>query len=334
MLSKKIAIDLGTANILVHLEGKGVIANEPSVVAVSDDNRIVAIGQQAKDMLGRTPDLIVAHRPMQDGAIADYRVTEAMLRYFIDKALGKVRLIRPEVMVSVPAGITSTERRAVIDATRSAGAKEAYLIQEPLAAAIGANIPIADPVGNMIIDIGGGTTEVAVISLGGIVVSSSIRIGGNRFDQSIADYIRRRHNLSVGDSTAEEAKIKIGSAMPLKVPQTLNIRGRDLVSGLPKVITITTNEIADALKDELDKIILVVKQVLEKTPPELSADILDHGIAMTGGSALLKNLDQLIAGHTGVPCFVVEEPMLCVVRGIAMALEHLPAFKRSVIGRK
>lgn len=334
MLSKKIAIDLGTANTLVHLEGKGVVANEPSVVAVSDDNRIVAIGQQAKEMLGRTPDLIVAHRPMQDGAIADYRVTEAMLRYFIDKALGKVRLIRPEVMVSVPAGITSTERRAVIDATRSAGAKEAYLIQEPLAAAIGANIPIADPVGNMVIDIGGGTTEVAVISLGGIVVSSSVRIGGNRFDQSIADFIRRRHNLSVGDSTAEDAKIKIGSAIPLKIPQTLNIRGRDLVSGLPKVITITTNEIADALKDELDKIILVVKQVLEKTPPELAADILDHGIVMTGGSALLKNLDQLIANHTGVPCFVVEEPMLCVVRGIAMALEHLPSFKRSVIGRK
>ncbi|MDD4351912.1 MAG: rod shape-determining protein [Candidatus Gracilibacteria bacterium] len=334
MLSKRIAIDLGTANILVHLEGKGIIANEPSVVAVSDDNRIVAIGREAKEMLGRTPDLIVAHRPMQDGAIADYRVTEAMLAYFVDKALGKVRLVRPEIMVSVPAGITSTERRAVIDATRSAGAKEAYLIQEPLAAAIGANIPIADPVGNMVIDIGGGTTEVAVISLGGIVVSSSVRVGGNRFDQSIADYIRRRHNLSVGDSTAEEAKIKIGSALALKKTDTISIRGRDLVSGLPKVITIHTNEIVDALQDELGKIILVVKEVLEKTPPELSADILDHGIVMTGGSSMLRNLDKLISRHTGVPCFVVDEPMFCVVRGVATALEHLPSFKRSVIGRK
>ncbi len=334
LFSKKIAIDLGTTNIRVHLQGRGIIAQEPSIVIISDQKNIMAIGEEAKVMLGKTPEMISAHQPLQDGAIADYRVTEGMLRHFINKAVGRFRLINPEVMISVSAGITSTERRAVIDAAISAGAREAYLIKHPLAAAIGANIPLSEPLGNFIVDIGGGTTEVAVLSLGGIVVSESVRVGGNKFDESIIEYMRKQYGLSVGPRTAEEIKINVGSAIPLKEPMKMNIRGRDLVSGLPKVIEVNTNDVVKAITDELEKIILAIKKVLEQTPPELSADIIDHGIVLSGGGAQLRHLAELISRHTGVPTIVVEEPMLCVVRGVAVALENLESYKRSLIGSK
>ncbi len=334
LFSKKIAIDLGTTNTRIHLQDRGIIAQEPSIVAVSDQKTILAIGEEAKIMLGRTPEMISAHQPLQDGAIADYRVTEGLLRHFINKAVGRFRIFNPEVMIAVSAGITSTERRAVIDAAVSAGAREAYLIKHPLAAAIGANIPIAEPVGNFIVDIGGGTTEVAVISLGGIVVSESVRVGGNKFDQSIVEYIRKHYGLYVGPRTAEEIKITIGSAIPLKEGLRMNIRGRDLVTGLPKVIEVGTNDVVKAISDELEKIILAIKKVLEQTPPELSADIIDHGIVLTGGGAQLRNIAELISRHTGVPTVVVDEPMLCVVRGVAAALENLDSYKRSLIGSK
>ena len=331
MFDRRVAIDLGTANTLVHVEGQGIIISEPSVVAVSqDDNKIIAIGAEAKTMLGKTPDTIVAHRPLQDGAIADYRVTEAMLRYFLTKGLGKFRVRGPVVMVAVPAGITSTERRAVLEATKAAGAREAYLIPQPLAAAVGANIPVADPIGNMVVDIGGGTAEAAVISLAGVVVGESVRVGGDKFDHAIAEYVRRTYNLSIGDRTAEELKIAIGAALPQEEPGQMNIRGRDLVQGLPKVITIDTNEIVAALQDELEKVVLTVKNVLEKTPPELSADIIDHGITLTGGSSQLRDIAKLIANNTGVPCYVAEDPVTCVVRGAAIALDNLPSYKRNV----
>lgn len=331
MLDHRVAIDLGTSNTLVHVDGRGIVIREPSVVAVSvDDNTILAIGNEAKVMLGRTPDTITAHRPLQDGAIADYRVTEAMLRHFLAKAIGRFRLRGPVVMVAIPAGITSTERRAVLEATKAAGAREAFLIQQPLAAAIGASIPVSEPLGNMIIDIGGGTSDAAVVSLTGIVVSESARVGGMKFDQAIADYVRRTYNLSIGDRTAEEVKIRIGSALPVENPGEMSVRGRDLMAGLPRVIVLSTNEIVVALADELEKVILTVKHVLEKTPPELSADILDHGITLAGGSALLRNLPQLITNHTGVPCYVAEDCETCVVRGTATALDHLETYKRNV----
>ncbi|MBI4835836.1 MAG: rod shape-determining protein [Candidatus Abawacabacteria bacterium] len=333
-LSKKIAIDLGTTNTRVHMEGRGIIAQEPSIVAVSEQKRILAIGEEAKVMIGRTPEMIKAHQPLQDGAIADYRVTEGLLRHFINKAAGRFRFFNPQVMISVSAGITSTERRAVIDAAISAGAHEAFLIKHPLAAAIGANIPIAEPVGNFIVDIGGGTTEVAVISLGGIVVSESVRVGGNKLDQSIAEHIRKQYGLSIGPRTAEEVKITVGSAIPMKEVLRMNIRGRDLVTGLPKVIEVHTGDVVKAIADELEKIILAIKKVLEQTPPELSADIIDHGIVLSGGGAQLRNLAELISHHTGVPTVVVDEPTLCVVRGVAVALENLDSYKRSLIGSK
>lgn len=334
LFSKKIAIDLGTTNTRIHLEGRGIIAQEPSIVVISDQKSILAIGEEAKIMLGRTPEMISTHQPLQDGAIADYRVTEGLLRHFINKAVGRFRLINPEVMISVSAGITSTERRAVVDAAISAGAREAYLIKHPLAAAIGANIPLSEPLGNFIVDIGGGTTEVAVLSLGGIVVSESVRVGGNKFDESIIEYMRKQYGLSVGPRTAEEIKINVGSAIPMKEPLKMNIRGRDLVSGLPKVIEVNTNDVVKAITDELEKIILAIKKVLEQTPPELSADIIDHGIVLSGGGAQLRNLAELISHHTGVPTIVVEEPMLCIVRGVAVALENLESYKRSLIGIK
>ncbi len=334
LFSKKIAIDLGTTNTRVHLQDRGIIAQEPSILVISDQKNILAIGQEAKVMLGRTPEMISAHQPLQEGAIADYRVTEGLLRHFINKAVGRFRLINPEVMISVSAGITSTERRAVIDAAISAGAREAYLIKHPLAAAIGANIPLSEPLGNFIVDIGGGTTEVAVLSLGGIVVSESVRVGGNKFDEAITEYVRKQYGLSIGPRTAEEIKINIGSAMPMKEPLKMNIRGRDLVSGLPKVIEVNTNDVVKAVTDELEKIILAIRKVLEQTPPELSADIIDHGIVLSGGGAQLRNLAELISHHTGVPTIVVEEPMLCVVRGVAVALENLESYKRSLIGSK
>jgi rod shape-determining protein MreB len=305
------------------------------VVAVSAiDKKILAVGVEAKEMLGRTPDTIIAVRPMKDGVIADYKTTAAMLRYFVNKALGGVRLFRPEVMVAVPAGITSTERRAVIDATIAAGAKAAYIIKEPIVAAIGSDIPIGSPSGHMIIDVGGGTSEMAVISLGGIVASTSVRIGGNRFDAAVADYIRRKYNLAIGERTAERIKIDIGSAMYMEERLTEQVRGRDVITGLPRTITVTSDDITDAIQGELEGIIQAVKDVLHETPPELSADVIDKGIIMSGGSSLLRNIDQLVTQTTGVPAYVAEEPLFCVAKGTGIALENLESYKRSILAIK
>ncbi len=335
MFIKKIGIDLGTANTLVYIPKKGVVINEPSVVAVSiDDNRILAVGSEAKEMLGRTPDTIVAHRPLKDGVIADYKVTQAMLSYFINKASGRIRLFRPEVMVSVPAGITSTEKRAVIEATVRAGAKAAYVVKEPVLAAIGAGIPINESSGNMIIDIGGGTSEVAIISLGGVVAWDSVRVAGDKLDKAISDYIKKKHNLAIGERTAEDIKIKIGSALPQKEKASMEIKGRDLINGLPKTITITSNEVTEAMSDYLKEIIRAIKNVLQKTPPELSADIMTKGMVLSGGGALLRNLDELITQATGVPCYVADEPLLCVAKGTGIALENLELYKRSIMSKK
>lgn len=335
MFVKKVGIDLGTANTLVCVPKKGIIINEPTVVAISlDDNKILAVGLEAKQMLGRTPDTIVASRPMRDGVIADYRIIEAMIRYFISKALGNVRFFRPEVMVAVPAGITSTERKAVIDATMQAGAKAAYIIKEPVAAAIGAGIPIAESSGNMVIDVGGGTTEVAVISLGGIVAWDSARCAGNKLDQAISEYIRKKYGLAIGDRTAEDIKIKIGSALMQEKEETMEIRGRDMIAGLPKTITISSNEVTEAMQEDLRTIVQVVKNVLQETPPELSADVINKGMVLSGGGGLLKNLDKLITKVTGVPCYVADDPLLCVARGTLVALEHLDSYKRSILSTK
>lgn len=335
MLIKKIAIDLGTTNVLVHVPKRGIVINEPSVVAMSkDDRKVLAVGAEAKDMIGRTPDTIIAERPLKDGVIANYRTTEAMLRYFINKALGGIRLFRPEVMIAVPAGITSTERRAVIDAARAAGARAAYIIKEPIVAAIGADIPIGSASGHMIIDIGGGTAEIAVISLGGIVSCGSVRIGGTRFDQSIADYIRRKYGLAIGDRTAEEMKIKVGSAMFMDKPLTMDIKGRDMITGLPKTITVTSDDTTEALQLDMEGLIEAVKEVLHKTPPELSADVMDKGIIMSGGSSQLRNLDELIAQATGVATYVADESLLCVAKGTGIALENIDSYKRSVLATR
>lgn len=332
---KRIGIDLGTANTLVHVPKKGIIINEPSVVAVTlDDNRVLAVGNEAKKMLGKTPDTIVASRPLKDGVIADYRVTEAMLRYFITKATGGIRLFRPEVMVAVPAGITSTERRAVVEATMQAGAKAAYIVKEPVAAAIGAEIPITSPSGNMIVDIGGGTTEVAVISLGGIVASNSIRVGGNKLDRAIAEYIRRKYGLAIGDAAAEEIKIEIGSATMFDKEETMEVRGRDMIDGLPKSATITTTDVTEAVADEMSEIVNAVKTVLQDTPPELSADVIDKGMIMSGGGALFRNVDELISRATGVPVYIANDPLLCVAKGTGIALDNLESYKRSVLSMK
>lgn len=335
MFIKKVAIDLGTTNILVHVPRRGIVVNEPSVVAVSkEDGKVLAVGGEARDMIGRTPDSIVAERPLKDGVIASYHTTEAMLRYFINKALGGVRLFRPEVMVAVPAGITSTERRAVIDATMAAGARAAYIIKEPIVAAIGADIPIGSPSGHMIVDVGGGTAEMAVISLGGIVSWGSVRIGGNRFDNSIAEYTRRKYGMAIGERSAEDIKIKIGSAMFMDKPLTMEVKGRDMISGLPRIITVSSDDVVEALQHDLQGLIEAIKEVLQKTPPELSADVMDKGIIMSGGSSLLRNLDQLFAQATGVPCYVADEPLLCVVKGTGIALENLESYKRSILATK
>ena len=332
MLVRKIGIDLGTANTVVFVPGKGIVINEPSVVAVSIlDNKVLAVGNEAREMLGRTPDTIVASRPLKDGVIADYKVTEAMLKYFINKVSGRFRLIRPELMISIPAGVTSTEKRAVIDAAVRAGAKMAYVVKEPVLAAIGAGIPINSAAGNMIIDIGGGTSEVAVISLGGIVASHSARVGGNKLDRAIADYIKRKHGLAVGDRTAEDIKIKIGSALPQVKEEDMEVRGRDLTGGLPKTVRVTSNEITEAMQDELREIINTIKKVLQDTPPELSADIMDKGMVISGGGALLKHLDQLIVKTIGVPCYVAEDPLFCVIKGIGVALDNLEVYKRTIM---
>lgn len=335
MLIKKVAIDLGTTNVLVHVPKRGIVINEPSVVAVSvEDNKILAVGAEAKEMIGRTPDTIVADRPLKDGVIASYKTTEAMLRYFINKALGGVRLFRPEVMIAVPAGITSTERRAVIDAAMAAGARAAYIIKEPIVAAIGADIPIGSASGHMIIDIGGGTAEIAVLSLGGIVSCGSVRIGGNKFDASIAEYVRRKHGLAIGERSAEEVKIRVGSAMFMDKPLEMEVKGRDMISGMPRTITVTSDDTVEALQHDLEGLIEAIKEVLHKTPPELSADVMDKGIIMSGGSSQLRNLDELVAEATGVACYLADEPLLCVAKGTGIALENLENYKRSILATK
>lgn len=335
MFLKKIGIDLGTANTLVYIPKKGVVLNEPTVVAISlHDNKILAVGNEAKDMLGRTPEDIIAKRPMKDGVIADYRVTEAMLYYFINKVSGRIRLFKPEVMISVPAGITSTERRAVIEAAMQAGAKAAYVVKEPVLAAIGAGIPIHTPSGHMIIDIGGGTTEVAVISLGGVVSFASARVAGDRLDQAISEYIKKKHYLAIGERTSEEIKINIGTALLVEnEEEAMEIRGRDLVAGLPKTITISSIEVCQAIQDELKEIIQAVKNVLQDTPPELVGDIMDKGMILSGGGALLRNLDQLITETSGVPCYVAKDPLLCVAKGTGVILENLEKYKKSIMTR-
>ncbi|MEX0930250.1 MAG: rod shape-determining protein [Candidatus Paceibacterota bacterium] len=335
LFTRKLGIDLGTANTLVFVPGKGIVLNEPSVVAVSqEDNKILAVGNEAKTMIGRTPDNVIAYRPMKDGVIADYRVTEAMLRYYINKALGKWTFFKPEVLVSVPAGVTSTERRAVVEAAVRAGAKSAYVVKEPILGAIGAGIPIHEAAGHMIVDIGGGTTDVAVISLGGIVAATSVKCAGNRIDAAITDYIKKTFNLAVGDKSAEDIKIKIGSAVPLDEEDSIMIKGRDYVSGLPRSIEIKTNEITKAINQELKEIIKAIKDVLQETPPELSSDIIDRGIIMTGGSSQLRNLPELVFRRTGVKCALADDAMLCVVKGTGIALEHLETYKRTIISKR
>lgn len=332
---RKIGIDLGTANTLVFVPGKGIVINEPSVVAISlIENKVLAVGNEAKEMLGRTPDTIVASQPLRDGAIADYRVTEAMLRYFINKVTGRLRILRPEIVLSIPAGITSTERRAVIDAALKAGAKAAYVVKEPILAAIGAGIPIHEAHGHMIVDIGGGTTDVAVISLGGIVASKSVKCAGDKVDRAIADYIKKTFNLGIGDKTAEQVKIKIGSAVPLEEEIVITIKGRDFISGLPRAVDIGTNEIVKAIQKELSDMIKAIRDVLQETPPELAADIIDRGIIMTGGSSMLRNFPELVLRRTGVKARVAEDALYCVAKGTGIALEHLDVYKKSIIAKR
>lgn len=335
MFLKKIGIDLGTTNVRVYVPKRGIIINEPSVVAISTiDKKILAVGREARDMLGRTPDTIVALRPMKDGVIAEYRTTEAMLRYFINKALSGIKLFRPEVMVAVPGGITSTERRAVIDATIAAGAKAAYIIKEPIVAAIGADIPIGSPSGHMIIEMGGGTLEAAVLSLGGIVSSASVRVGGNKLDSSIQEYVRRRYNVAIGERTSEEIKIQIGSALYLNEKLTIDVTGRDMVTGLPKTITVTSHDVTEAIQNCLEQMVSTIKEVLHNTPPELSADVMEKGMVVSGGTSQLRNLAELFAEATGVPCMMAEDPALCVAKGTGVALENLESYKRSILASR
>ena len=335
MFISKIGIDLGTCNSLVFVPKKGVVLFEPSVVAVSLlDNRILAVGEAAKEMTGRTPDTIRVYRPLRDGVIADYRITLAMIRHFMRRVIPKYQFLKPEVLISVPAGITSTERRAVIEATHHAGAKAAYVAKEPILAAIGAGIPISSSSGHMIVNIGGGTTEVAVISLGGIVVATSLRVAGDKIDQAISDYIKRKHNLAIGEKTAEEIKIRIGTAIPERTEVFMEIRGRDLIHGLPKNIKISSNEIAQAAQEPIEEILVTIKTVLRDTPPELSADVMDKGMILTGGGALLRNIDSRISQAIGVPCFVADDPLTCVARGTGIVLDSLDIFKRSIMNKK
>lgn len=334
-LRKNIAIDLGTANTLVWVAGEGLIVNEPTVVAISaDDSKVVAVGEEAKRMLGRTPEALIASRPMRDGVIADYRVTEAMLRYFVGKVTGRFQFFKPDVMVCVPAGCTQVERRAALDATLSAGAGHAYLLDEPLAAAIGAQIPVSAPSGHMIVDVGGGSTEAAVISLGGVVTHKSVRVAGNKIDEAIQSHLKKKHNLIIGDQTAEDIKLKIGSATSLAKEEKLEVSGRDLVFGLPRTVTVTSSEVTEAMKPVLTQIIGAVKGVLEDTPPELAADIIDKGIVMSGGTSLLRNFDKLMTQETGVPAHVADEPLLCVVRGTGLVLENIELWKRNITTRR
>jgi len=331
----KIAIDLGTCNSLVYVTGKGIVLNEPSVVAVSlTDNKILAVGAEAKGMIGRTPDDIKVYRPLKDGVIADYKVTQAMIKYFINKTTKYFKLFKPELVIAVPACITSTERRAVIQAALAAGAKEAYVAKEPILAAIGAGIPINSCSGHLIIDVGGGTAEVAVISLGSIVTTHSVRVAGDRIDAAIGEYIKKKYNLAIGNQTAEEIKIKIGTAMTQKDQKILEIQGRDLILGLPRTIKISSNEVCEAITDVLLEIVQTVKMVLAETPPELSADIMNKGMVMSGGSALLSKFNELIAQNTGVPCFVAEEALFCVVKGTGAVLENLDEYKKVIMSKR
>lgn len=335
IFDRKLGIDLGTANTLVYLPGRGVVLCEPSVVAISEiDNTILAVGTDAKEMLGRTPDFIRAYRPMRDGVIADYRVTEVMLRYYIGKALGKFTLFKPEVMVSVPAGVTSTERRAVIEAAMNAGARNAYVVKEPILAAIGAGIEIQEARGRMIVDIGGGTTDVAVISLGGIVCSTSMKCAGNKIDQAIVDYMKKTYNLAIGDQMAEDIKITVGSALPLEEELSMKVKGRDFIAGLPRTVEIKTNEIVKAIDKELRQMIKAVKDVLQETPPELASDIIDNGIIMSGGTSMLRHFPELMERRTGVKATLAEDAFYCVAKGTGIALEHLDVYKRSVFSKK
>lgn len=333
--TKKLGIDLGTANTLVFIPGRGIVLNEPSVVAVSEEqNKILAVGNEAKDMVGKTPDNIIAYRPMKDGVIADYRVTEAMLRYYMSKALGRFNILKPEVMISVPAGVTSTERRAVIEAALKAGAKNAYVVKEPILAAIGAGISIYEPKGHMIADIGGGTTDVAVISLGGIVASTSVKCAGNKIDSAIVDHVKKTYNLLIGEKTAEDIKINIGSAVPMEEELSMFVKGRDCLSGLPRSVEIKTNEIVKAIAKELRDMIQAIKDVLQETPPELASDIIDQGITMTGGSSQLRNLPELVLRRTGVKAQLADNALFCVVLGTGIALEHLDTYKKSIISKR
>jgi rod shape-determining protein MreB len=330
----KLGIDLGTTNVLVFVPGKGVVINEPSVVAVAKgSNKVIAIGQEAKSMIGRTPDDIIAYRPMKDGVIADYRVTEAMLRYFIRKALGW-NPFKPLVLVSVPAGVTSTEKRAVIEAAIKAGAKDAFVVKEPVLAAIGAGIPIHEPMGRMVADIGGGTIDVAVISLGGIVASTSVKCAGNRLDRAIVDYIKKQHNLAIGEKTAEEIKIKVGAAVPLNEELAIPVKGSDLVTGLPRTIELSTNEIVQAMGRELREMTQAIRKVLQDTPPELASDIIDNGIILTGGSSQLRQMPELVYRRTGVVAKLAQDPYYCVARGTGVALKHLDTYRQSIIAKR
>lgn len=335
IFTNKIGIDLGTANILVFVPRKGIVLNEPSVVAIAEeDKRIVAVGAEAKNMVGKTPEAIVAYRPMKDGVIADYRITEAMLRYYLKKSLSVFNPFKPDVLVSVPAGVTSTERRAVVEAAVKAGARNAYVVKEPILSAIGAGIPIQEPTGHMIIDIGGGTTDVAVISLGGIVTSTSVKYGGSKLDQSIIDYVKKNFNLAIGDKTAEDIKINIGSAVPLDEEKQMTVKGRDFVSGLPRSIELGSNEVLKAINKDLREMVRAVKEVLQETPPELSSDIIEKGMTMSGGSSMLPNLTELMRRRTGVKARLAKDPLYCVARGTGMALEHLDVYKRSITTKR
>ncbi len=333
--SPKLGIDLGTANTLVFVPGRGVVLNEPSVVAISEiDKRILAVGAEAKEMIGRTPGEIIAYRPLKDGVIADYRVTQAMLRYFIRKAVGKYQLFKPEVMVSVPTGVTSTERRAVVEAAIRAGARNAYVVKESVLAAIGAGIPIQESRGNMVVDMGGGTIDVAVISLGGIVASTSVKCAGDRLDHAITDYMKKVYNLGIGDKTAEAVKITIGSAVPVEEELVMAVRGRDFITGLPRTVEVRTNDVVKAIGKELREMVKAIRDVLQETPPELASDIIDRGITLTGGTAQLRNFAELVLRRTGVKAQVASEPLFCVALGTGIALEHLDTYKKAIIAKR
>jgi len=335
MFVRKIGIDLGTTNTLVFLPDKGIVINEPTVVALrKPDNTVLAVGAEAKEMVGRTPDNIVTYKPLKDGVIAEYYVTQAMLSYFIGKSVGSFNIFRPEVVISVPAGITSTEYRAVMNAAKEAGAREVYLVKEPLLASLGAGIPIHSSEGNMIVNVGGGTTEVAVISLGGIVAWSSLRVAGNRFDHSIMEYIKKKYGLAIGEGTAENIKITIGTAIPSRNKMEMKIRGRDLSSGLPKDLVINSNEVAEAISPHLQEIVNSVQSVFAETPPELAADIMEKGIIMSGGTSQLRDFDEFLKRSLGVPSYVAEEAILCVAKGTATILNHLDVYKRTLLNKR